>query len=113
MEENQVKQDDKGKVPKFYEIEEKEVQTLNEMDMSGTYTYASYLQWQFQERVELIKGKIFPMSAPTTKHQVCTGNVFVKLHQFLKRSPCRAFISPFDVRFPGKSLADREVFTVL
>jgi Uma2 family endonuclease len=27
------------------------------------------MTWQLQERVELIMGKIFPMSAPNTPHQ--------------------------------------------
>lgn len=92
---------------------EREVWKLNELDFSGTYSYASYLMWKFDERVELIKGKIFQMGAPTTKHQVCTGEVFAALHQFLKGKQCRVFISPFDVRFPGRSVNDREVFTVL
>lgn len=113
MEKKNVRPRVKTKLPKSYNTEEPEVYTLNEMDMSGTYSYASYLRWKFEERVELIKGKIFPMSAPNTKHQVCTGNIFLALHQFLKAKQCRVFISPFDVRFPGKSLADQDVFTVL
>lgn len=113
MEEQNVKQDGKIKVPKFYESGEPVVRTLNEIDMSGTYSYASYLRWKFEERVELIKGKIFPMGAPNTKHQVCIGDVFVELYQFLKGKQCRVFVSPFDVRFPGKSLSDQDIFTVL
>jgi len=113
MKENEIKQEGKNKVPKSYETEEKEILTFNEIDLSGTYSYASYLRWKFEERVELIRGKIFPMGAPATTHQVCTGDVFVVLYQFLKGKQCRVFISPFDVRFAGKSLADKDVFTVL
>lgn len=102
----------KSKV-KTYKAREPVIHQVNDIDVSGTYSYASYLRWKFQERVELIKEKMFQMSAPNTKHQVCTGNIFVALHQFLKAKQCRVFISPFDVRFPGKSLADQDVFTVL
>ncbi|MDP4912834.1 MAG: hypothetical protein NWR46_00440, partial [Saprospiraceae bacterium] len=36
---------------------------------SFEYSYSDYMKWQFQERVEIIMGKIFPMSAPNTPHQ--------------------------------------------
>ncbi len=35
---------------------------INQLDLSKSYTYAEYLTWQFEEMVELIKGKIFKMS---------------------------------------------------
>ena len=43
---------------------------IDQLDLEGSYTYADYLLWQFRERVELIKGKIFKMSpAPSRNHQ--------------------------------------------
>ena len=38
------------------------INNINQLDLNGTYSYADYLLWQFKERVELIKGKIFEMS---------------------------------------------------
>jgi hypothetical protein len=35
---------------------------FSDFDLRKTCSYADYLLWQFQERVELIKGKIFEMS---------------------------------------------------
>jgi hypothetical protein len=29
------------------------------LDVQGSYSYFDYLKWQFKERVELIKGKVF------------------------------------------------------
>lgn len=113
METQNLEQQNDNQPKKRYPIKEPVILTLNELDPTASYSYASYLRWQFDERVELIKGKIFQMGAPTTKHQVCIGDIFVALHQFLKGKQCRVFISPFDVRFPERSLADREVFTVL
>ncbi|GAA4200702.1 Uma2 family endonuclease [Pedobacter jeongneungensis] len=90
------------------------VKQFNELDASLTYSYASYLNWLFPERVELIAGKIFKMSpAPSSVHQVVVGNIFLKLGNFLKKQPCKVFISPFDVRFPRESKDDKEIFTVL
>lgn len=51
---------------------------VKEPDLSGTYTYADYLTWQIEERLELIKGKIFKMSpGPNRMHQGISGQVFV------------------------------------
>ncbi|MGN7989946.1 Uma2 family endonuclease [Pedobacter sp. 22226] len=99
--------------PVLDEIDEP-VKQFNELDASLTYSYASYLNWLFPERVELIAGKIFKMSpAPSSVHQVVVGNIFLKLGNFLKKQPCKVFISPFDVRFPRESKDDKEIFTVL
>ncbi len=38
---------------------------FSDININLTYTYADYLKWQFEERVELIKGKIYKMSAQT------------------------------------------------
>lgn len=101
------------KVRKSYAKKEPVVRYVNEIDLSGTYSYASYMRWKFEERVELIRGRVFEMSAAATMHQVCAGNIFFELKLFLKAKSCRAFISPFDVRFPDKSKADKDIFTVL
>ena len=51
-----------------------------ELDLHKSYTYADYFKWQFDERVELIKGKIFRMSpAPGRLHQMISSD----LHGFL------------------------------
>jgi len=31
---------------------------LSQLDLNKTYAYQDYLLWQFQERVELIKGRL-------------------------------------------------------
>lgn len=41
-----------------------EIPSLNPLDLvNGIYSYADYLGWKIKERVELLKGKIFEMSA--------------------------------------------------
>ena len=43
---------------------------LSQLDLNKTYSYADYITWQFDEMVELIKGKISLMSpAPNLNHQ--------------------------------------------
>jgi Uma2 family endonuclease len=84
------------------------------LDLDKTYTYADYLKWTFQERVELIKGKLFKMSpAPNRMHQGISSVIHSELFYFLKGEKCRVYSAPFDVRLPGKSKDDRNIITVL
>lgn len=92
------------------------VTDINELDLNGTYTYADYLLWQFQERVELIKGKIFEMSpAPSTLRQKISGNLYVEIRALFKNHYCQVFFAPFDVRLPkkGQSVTDQKIYTVV
>jgi len=101
------------KHPRFYDQKEPVIRTLNEIDVSGTYSYANYLRWEISERLELVKGKIFPIKSPSTLHQRCTGRIFVVLALFLKHKRCEVFVAPFDVRFPYQSKDDVDITTVL
>jgi Uma2 family endonuclease len=73
---------------------------LNQLDPESRYTYADYLLWQFQERVELIKGYIRQMAAPSMRHQRIAVTMVSEIKWFLKKSPCQVFVAPFDVRLP-------------
>ena len=83
------------------------------------FTYADYLTWNFKERIELIRGRIFKMSpAPTVTHQKIQANIFGALFAFLKNKPCNVLCSPVDVRLKGKpfrkkKLRDDEIITVV
>ncbi len=77
------------------------VTNFSDLDLNKTYTYADYLNWQFQERVELIKGFIKKMSpAPSRKHQQVSSNIHGIFHNTLKGKSCHLFHAPFDVRLP-------------
>ncbi len=87
---------------------------FSDLDLTKTYTYADYLKWQFEERLELIKGRIFKMSpAPRRIHQKASAIIFYNLFDYLKGKECDVYSAPFDVRLPRKSINDKEIFTVL
>ena len=87
---------------------------LSDLDLTKTYTYADYLKWTFDERLELIKGKIFNMSpAPGSKHQLISGTVFNEFFNYLKGKPCMVFSAPFDVRLTRRSVDDKDITTVV
>ncbi len=74
---------------------------FKDLDLSKRYTYADYITWQFDDMVELIKGKIFRMSpAPNMKHQRISLKLSSKIDRFLEENKCEVFTAPFDVRLP-------------
>jgi len=98
----------------YPDLSNEPVREFNDIDASLTYSYANYLNWLFEDRVELIKGKIFKMSpAPSRMHQEISRNIFLKVGIFLQDRLCKVYSAPFDVRFPKESKADRDVYTVL
>jgi Uma2 family endonuclease len=98
----------------IYNEEEQRYQLVEEPDASYSYSYADYLQWKFKERLELIRGSIFQLSAPNTNHQIVAVELTKQLSIFLEGKACHVFAAPFDVRLPrpGKT-ADNLVKTVV
>jgi Uma2 family endonuclease len=84
----------------IYDEQEEKHQLVEEPGAAYGYTYADYLQWKLKERLELIRGRIFKLSAPNTKHQLVVGQVHLQLRSFVGSNTCRVFIAPFDVRLP-------------
>lgn len=78
------------------------ITSLDQLDPNQRYTYADYLTWRIQERVELIKGYIRKMApAPNRRHQLLVGELFFQLRKHLGGgSPGQVFPAPFDVRLP-------------
>lgn len=88
--------------------------SIDDLDLSKTYTYADYLLWKFEDRLELIKGKIFKMSpAPGVNHLRITVNMVRPLANFLLEKSCELFIAPFDVRLVRSETNDKAVTTVV
>lgn len=92
------------------------VHHLSDLDFNKTYTYADYLTWQFEQTVELIKGKIMPMSAPSRLHQDISREICGIFYGYFKGKPCRFYDAPFDVRLldnAKSTKANKKVFTVV
>lgn len=61
------------------------ITNINQLDpTNGLYTYAEYLLWKFEERVELLKGKVFRMSAPSINHQRVSRKLSTKIDNYLE-----------------------------
>lgn len=92
------------------------ITSLSQLDTNGVYSYADYLSWQFEQALEVIEGKIFPMSAPSRTHQKISWNLTLVFGEFMKVHHCDAYAAPFDVRLynRAKSIrADEDIYTVV
>ncbi len=78
------------------------ITSLDQLDLNKTYTYADYLLWQFQERVELLKGHILQMAAPNVRHQRISGGLYYAIQTYFLQNDrqCEVLTAPFDVRLP-------------
>jgi len=65
-------------------------------------------------RYELIDGVAYLMApAPTLDHQDVVGEVYRQLANALEGQPCRAYVSPVDVRVPRAAEDDADIDTVV
>jgi Uma2 family endonuclease len=97
-------------------LEEPVITNLDQLDPLGIYSYADYLLWQFQERIELFKGKVFPMAAPGRMHQQFSGQLYLAIGNYLVGKSCKIYPAPFDVRLPDskrKPKFDGDIYTVV
>ena len=89
------------------------ITSLTQLDMNKRYSYAQYLTWQVQERLELIKGKIFKMTpAPARRHQGVSLELSTQIRNYVRDNGCKVYTAPFDVRFPTGN-TDQDTFTVV
>lgn len=92
----------------------KPITDISQLDFKKQYTYADYLTWRFEERVELIKGWIYKMSpAPKRKHQEIEIVLSSKIWTYFENSTCKVYQSPFDVRLVKNKGQENEIDTVV
>lgn len=89
------------------------ITSLSQLDPNRTYTYADYLTWKFEEYVEIIRGRIFKMAAPSRKHQKVSGNLYFMLRLFFERHQCELYAAPFDVRLTKKDPKNNQEITTV
>ena len=82
--------------------------------MEPHFTYGDYVQWDGDERWELIEGEPYCMSpAPNERHQGILMELGRQVSNFLVGNLCRPYIAPLDVRLPEADEKDEDVDTVV
>jgi Uma2 family endonuclease len=96
---------------------EQPITSLSQLDIAnGIYSYADYLTWQFEQTVELIRGHIWPMSAPSRKHQRISWKLAAGIEHHFAKQTCQPYAAPFDVRLYDRrksAKANKDVYTVI
>jgi Uma2 family endonuclease len=92
----------------------KPITDISQLNLKKQYTYADYLTWQFEDRLELIKGWIYKMSpAPKMRHQRVSFRLTLFFGNYLNQCNCQIFQAPFDVRLKKNKGSDAEVDTIV
>jgi Uma2 family endonuclease len=73
-------------------------------------TYADYLNWDTEERYELIDGAAYLMApGPSRIHQDATLGIANQFKNFLEGKTCKVYVAPFDVRLNANEEDDTVV----
>jgi Uma2 family endonuclease len=97
----------------FMETPTLAITRLDQLDLTRQYSYADYLHWQIADRLELIRGYIWPMAAPNRRHQGISGNLHLDIGNHLRGKTCKVYQAPFDVRLPVPNPKTGEIYTVV
>jgi Uma2 family endonuclease len=92
------------------------ITNIDQLDFTKQYTYADYLTWRFEDRVELIRGWISRMSpAPLVSHQRISIRLSFLIEGYLIDKKCELFAAPFDVRLTNKrkSVPNKSITSVV
>jgi Uma2 family endonuclease len=74
------------------------------------YTYADYLEWDENERCEIIDGEAYMMVTPSRIHQEISMALSAMIYNYLEGKPCEVYPAPFAVRlFPQEDGSDDTV----
>lgn len=64
----------------------------------SVYTFADYLAWENDGRIEIMDGQLIMMAPPSRLHQKISGEIFRQLANFLEGKKCEVYAAPFAVR---------------
>ncbi|MDR3302818.1 MAG: Uma2 family endonuclease [Treponema sp.] len=73
-------------------------------------SYEEYCE--IEDRVEIIDGVVYAMASPVDIHQDIAGGAYSQLMLQLKGKRCHAYIAPFDVKLPVRSITRRDMVSL-
>lgn len=77
------------------------------------YTFADYLAWDGEGRIEIMDGQLIMTAPPSRIHQKISGEIFRQLANFLEGKKCEVYAAPFAVRlFEDEKALPEDVQTV-
>lgn len=73
------------------------------LDLDQKYSYADYLNWDENERWEILDGTPYLQAAPSRRHQEISTELVTQFHNYLKDKTCKVYHAPFCVRLDIES----------
>lgn len=90
------------------------IMSIDQLDLTKQYSYADYLKWLFEERVELFNGFVHKIPAPERLHQDISRNLSRQIDAFFYTRKFEWYHAPFDVRLTKfDETKDKEILTVV
>jgi len=90
-----------------------EDQAMSEVARKLTYDWDDYRSWNDDQRWEVIGGEAYTMTpAPTSRHQQIVTELSRQIGNVLDGKPCRAFVSPIDVKLSRDDLLQPDIIVV-
>lgn len=62
------------------------------------YTFADYLSWDGEGRIEILDGQLIMMAPPSRIHQKISMELCYQIRRFLEGKTCEVYAAPFAVR---------------
>ncbi len=76
-------------------------------------TYEDYVEFPDDKRYEIIDGELYEMTAPTVRHQVLLGNLFIIFKPHVRRQRLGSvYMAPIDVIFAENDIAQPDLVFV-
>ena len=86
---------------------------MSEVARKLTYDWDDYRSWNDDQRWEVIGGEAYTMTpAPTSRHQQIVTELSRQIGNVLDGKPCRAFVSPIDVKLSRDDLLQPDIIVV-
>jgi Uma2 family endonuclease len=77
------------------------------------FTYEQYAELPDGERMEIIDGVVYDMTAsPVVKHQVIVIKLAALFERFFSGKPCKPFVAPLDVVLDDINVVEPDIFVV-
>jgi Uma2 family endonuclease len=77
-----------------------------------SYSWDDYLQWEGDQRWELIQGVPYLCSSPSVLHQAICLELAFQFRLFLEGKPCRVFVAPLDVKLSHVDVVQPDVLVI-
>ena len=92
----------------------KPITDIPQLDLKKQYTYADYLTWRFEERVELINGWLYRLgTAPRLTEKNVITNLWIEIYRFFETKDVEVYHELFDIRLTKHKVQNHKINTVV